>query len=155
MTSAVKVDGERLYKRAHRGEQIETPEREVTVHRAELLSSGDGRASFEVECSSGTYIRTLIETLPDAYCESLRRTAIGEHRVPIAGAAVEVSAADLISHLPGRALSKEEGARVANGGALEEAGHPDGELVRLVDAEGLVAVARSDGRSLKPEVVVA
>ncbi len=81
MTSAVKVGGERLYKKAHRGEIVQTPTRDVEIHRAELLESGDGRATFEVECSSGTYVRTLIETLGDAYCERLRRTAIGPFRV--------------------------------------------------------------------------
>ena len=82
MTSAVKVDGERLYKKAHRGESVETPSRRVVVHRAELLESDDERATFEIECSSGTYVRTLIETLDDAYCESLRRTAVGGLSVP-------------------------------------------------------------------------
>ena len=67
-TSAVKVDGERLYKKAHRGEIVETPTRRIMVHRAELLESDPERASFEIECSSGTYIRTLVETLEDAYC---------------------------------------------------------------------------------------
>ncbi len=81
MTSAVRVGGERLYKKAHRGEVVETPEREVEVYRAELLESNGERASYEIECSTGTYIRTLIETLEDAYCESLRRTAIGPFRV--------------------------------------------------------------------------
>jgi tRNA pseudouridine55 synthase len=78
MTSAVKVGGERLYRKAHRGEAVETPTRTVTVHRAELIDSDDERATFEIECSSGTYIRTLIETLEDAYCESLRRIAIDD-----------------------------------------------------------------------------
>ncbi|MDX6652456.1 MAG: tRNA pseudouridine55 synthase [Solirubrobacterales bacterium] len=81
MTSAVRVGGERLYRKAHRGEVVETPEREVDVHRAELLSADEERATFEIECSSGTYVRTLIETLGDAYCESLRRTAIGPFRI--------------------------------------------------------------------------
>src|SRR5262245_59417564 len=81
LTSAIKVEGERLYKKAHRGEEVETPTRRVTVHRADLIEGNGERATFEIECSSGTYIRTLIETLGDAYCESLRRTAIGPHRV--------------------------------------------------------------------------
>jgi tRNA pseudouridine55 synthase len=85
MTSAVRVGGERLYKKAHRGEVVETPLREVQVHRAELLSSGGGYAHYEVECSAGTYIRTLVETLEDAYCAELRRTAIGPFRVEDAG----------------------------------------------------------------------
>ncbi len=85
MTSAVRVGGERLYKKAHRGEVVETPERDVQVHRAQLLSSDGGLAQFEVECSAGTYVRTLIETLEDAYCSDLRRTAIGPFRVENAG----------------------------------------------------------------------
>jgi tRNA pseudouridine55 synthase len=92
--SAIKVHGERAYKRARRGEQFELPERTVTVHRFEQLwrktacpqtvSSTPGaehdqlqRAGFEVECSSGTYVRSLISDLGDAYCLELRRTAIG------------------------------------------------------------------------------
>jgi len=85
MTSAVRVGGERLYRKAHRGETVETPEREVEVYRAELLDSDPEGASYEVECSAGTYIRTLVETLDDAYCAELRRTAIGPFRVEDAG----------------------------------------------------------------------
>jgi len=85
MTSAVRVGGERLYKKAHRGEVVETPERDVQVHRAQLLSSDGEFAHFEVECSAGTYVRTLIETLGDAYCSDLRRTAIGPFRAESAG----------------------------------------------------------------------
>ena len=98
MTSAVRVGGERLYKKAHRGEVVETPERDVQVHRAELLSSDSERAHFEVECSAGTYIRTLVETLEDAYCEELRRTAIGPFRVENAGE--EIPAAEVAQLVP-------------------------------------------------------
>jgi tRNA pseudouridine55 synthase len=90
MTSAVRVGGERLYRKAHRGEVVETPERDVEVHRAELLSAADGLAHYEIECSAGTYVRTLVETLGDAYCAELRRTAIGPFRIEDAGARVEV-----------------------------------------------------------------
>jgi tRNA pseudouridine55 synthase len=85
MTSAVRVGGERLYKKAHRGEVVETPVRDVEVHRAELLSSDGERAHYEIECSAGTYVRTLVETLGDAYCEALRRTAVGPFQVEEAG----------------------------------------------------------------------
>jgi len=85
MTSAVRVGGERLYRKAHRGETVETPEREVDVYRAELLASDAENAEYEIECSAGTYVRTLIETLGDAYCAELRRTAIGPFRVEDAG----------------------------------------------------------------------
>jgi tRNA pseudouridine55 synthase len=85
MTSAVRVGGERLYKKAHRGEVVETPERDVQVHRAELLSSDHEYAHYEIECSAGTYVRTLVETLGDAYCSDLRRTAIGPFSIEQAG----------------------------------------------------------------------
>src|SRR6185436_10508093 len=82
MTSAVRVGGERLYRKAHRGERAERPARAVEVQRAELIGAGEGTATFEVVCSAGTYVRTLIETLEDAYCSALRRTAVGGLRLP-------------------------------------------------------------------------
>ncbi|MGE0505063.1 MAG: tRNA pseudouridine(55) synthase TruB [Solirubrobacterales bacterium] len=88
MTSAVRVGGERLYKKAHRGEVVETPVRDVEVYRAELLGADGGFAHYEIECSAGTYVRTLVETLGDAYCSALRRTAIGPFEVADAGAEV-------------------------------------------------------------------
>jgi len=91
MTSAVRVGGERLYRKAHRGETVETPERDVEVYRAELLSSADGLAHYEIECAAGTYVRTLIETLGDAYCADLRRTAVGPFAVEDAGEELDVS----------------------------------------------------------------
>jgi tRNA pseudouridine55 synthase len=92
MTSAVRVGGERLYKKAHRGETVPTPERDIEVYRADLLEQGDGTASFEIECSTGTYVRTLIETLDDAYCSELRRTAVGPFSVGDAGEQLSLEA---------------------------------------------------------------
>ena len=61
--SAVKVDGERLYERARRGDPVEGEARPVTVYRAERLSLDGERAEFEIECSAGTYIRQLVAAL--------------------------------------------------------------------------------------------
>ncbi len=90
MTSAVRVGGERLYRKAHRGETVTTPLRDVEIYRAELLEQASQSARYEIECSSGTYVRTLVETLEDAYCSQLRRTAIGPFRVEHAGEEVGV-----------------------------------------------------------------
>jgi tRNA pseudouridine55 synthase len=90
MTSAVRVGGERLYRKAHRGETVETPVRDVEVYRAELLGSDAESARYEIECAAGTYVRTLVETLGDAYCAELRRTAIGPFRVDGAGAEIPI-----------------------------------------------------------------
>jgi tRNA pseudouridine55 synthase len=152
MTSAVKVDGERLYHKAHRGESVETPTRRVTVHRAELLESDAERASFEIECSSGTYIRTLIETLEDAYCESLRRTAIGDLSVPADGPE-EIPIERLISFLPERELSEPEAEAVSHG--IRVPGEGGEGRWRLTHEGRLIAIARPDGENLQPEVVLA
>jgi tRNA U55 pseudouridine synthase TruB len=114
MTSAVKVGGERLYRKAHRGEEVETPIRPVTIYRAELIESDRDRATFEIECSSGTYIRTLIETLEDAYCESLRRLSIDDLHVPEQSPR-EIAAEELVSFLPERLLDDEEATAVSHG----------------------------------------
>ena len=90
MTSAVRVGGERLYRKARRGESVTTPPRDVDIHRAELLGREGELVRYEIECSSGTYVRTLVETLGDAYCAALRRTAIGPFRVEDAGSEVSV-----------------------------------------------------------------
>ena len=79
--SAVKIRGERAYTRARRGEVFEMPERIVTVYRFEQLWREPERAGFLIECSSGTYVRSLIRDLGDAYCLELQRTAIGPFEV--------------------------------------------------------------------------
>ena len=151
MTSAVKVDGERLYKKAHRGESVETPTRRVTVHRAELLDSDSERATFEIECSSGTYIRTLIETLGDAYCETLRRTKIGDLQVPDGGSE-EISIERLMAFMPEWDLTDDEAEAVSHGIAIT--GDGDEGRKRLTHDGHLIAVARPDGENLRPEVVL-
>ena len=153
MTSAVKVGGERLYRKARRGESIETPVRRVTVHRAELISREEQRATFEIECSSGTYVRTLIETLDDAYCESLRRTAIGPFAVP-ERETEEISVEELMSFLPERILDEAEADAVGHGRPVTEPFDVPPENVRLTHEGRLVAVARVDGENLRPEVVL-
>lgn len=82
--SAVRVGGERAYRRARRGETFEMPERIVSVHSfRELWRAPEEppRAGYAIECGSGTYVRSLIAALGDAYCLELRRTAIGPFEV--------------------------------------------------------------------------
>jgi len=153
MTSAVKVDGERLYRKAHRGEEVETPTRRVTIRRAELISSDRDRATFEIECSSGTYVRTLIETLGDAYCEALRRTRIGDLEVP-GESPHEIAIEALMSFLPERLLDDDEAVAVGHGRPVTEPFDIPPSHVRLTHAGRLVAVARVDGENLRPEVVL-
>jgi tRNA pseudouridine55 synthase len=152
MTAAVRVEGERLYRRAHRGEEVDTPVREVEVYRADLLSADAERASYEIECSAGTYVRTLIEALGDAYCESLRRTAVGPFRVE--GAGSELSASEALAFLPERPLSEAEASGVRHGRRLAAEREPEGAL-RLTFEGEVIAVGVRDGDLLRPEVVLA
>jgi tRNA pseudouridine55 synthase len=116
--SAVKIKGERAYRLARRGERPEMPERVVTVCSFRQLwrepAAGEGscaRAEFQIECSSGTYVRSLIADLHDAYCLELRRTAIGpfEARDAVAppargqasGELPVIALADALAMLPG------------------------------------------------------
>ncbi|MBN1319772.1 MAG: tRNA pseudouridine(55) synthase TruB [Thermoleophilia bacterium] len=84
LTSAVKVDGEPLYKRAHRGETAETPEREVTVYDLAMTTFDEEaqNATLVVRTGSGVYVRVLAEDIGKAigaggYASALRRTRIG------------------------------------------------------------------------------
>jgi tRNA pseudouridine55 synthase len=95
--SAVKVGGERAYKRARRGEEVEMPPRIVTVYRFDQLSREGDLAEYEIECSSGTYVRSLIADLGDAYCEELRRTAIGPFTAEEATRAQPIALADALA----------------------------------------------------------
>ena len=146
--SAVKVGGRRAYALARAGEAVELHERDVTVHRFELLDRREDRASLLVECSAGTYVRSLVADLGDAYCLALRRTAIGPFDVAGAGRFFPLD--DALAFLPAVELEPDDARRAAHGSAVP--GTASG-TVRLRDADGLVALAepRPDG-TLKPVV---
>jgi tRNA pseudouridine55 synthase len=148
--SAVKVGGERAYVRARRGEAVETEARPVTVHRSELLWHEGDRAAFEIECSSGTYVRTLIADLGDAYCDELERTAIGPFRLEDAGG--ELALAEALAFLPERPLSDQEAIAVSHGRRVPARGGEAGDL-RLTADDRLVAIAERRGDELQPVVV--
>lgn len=86
MYSAVKVDGERLYKKARRGETVDRPPRQVRVDAFELEEWSPPDLSFHVECSKGTYIRSIARDLGEqlgvgGHLIDLRRVAIGPYGV--------------------------------------------------------------------------
>ncbi|MFO7976849.1 MAG: tRNA pseudouridine(55) synthase TruB [Candidatus Hydrogenedentota bacterium] len=86
MVSAVKIGGERLYKRARRGEELERPPRRVHIHEFSLLSFNGRQATFRLRCSSGTYARVLCFDVGERLgcggtLAALRRTAVGKHSV--------------------------------------------------------------------------
>ncbi len=86
MYSAVKVGGERLYKKARRGESVERSPNTVTIHSFEILCVAGAEVHFRVRCSKGTYIRVLAHDVGQhlrvgAHLTRLRRTSIGSYQV--------------------------------------------------------------------------
>jgi tRNA pseudouridine55 synthase len=152
--SAVKVGGRRAYELARAGERVEPEARQVTVYRAELLWKEGDRAAFEIECSAGTYVRTLIADLGDAYCEELERTAVGPFRLENADDERMVPLGEALSFLPERVLGEGEAAAVRHGRRVA-ARADTAEHVRLVHAGELVAIAEPRGDELQPVVVFA
>ena len=150
--SAVKVGGERLYRRARRGVPVEGEPRPVTVHRSELLWHDGDRAGFEVECSSGTYVRQLVADLGDAYCEELERTAIGSFRLEDADPERVVPLGEALSFLPATDVDARGAEQVRHGVAVS--GGNGGDAVRLLHDGRLLAIARSEDGLLKPYLVL-
>ena len=152
--SAVRVDGERAYRRARRGEEVELPEREVTVYAFDELARERDRRTFAIRCSAGTYVRSLIADLGDAYCEQLRRTAIGPFEVADADPERIMPLNEALAFLPEVRLSGNDARRARHGVAVP--GTAEGPA-RLVDEQGLIALAEprdapQGGSLLKPIV---
>ena len=152
--SAVKVGGQRAYRLARRGEAVEVPERTVTVHAFEERWRDGDRVGLHVECSSGTYVRSLVAALGDAYCEELRRTAIGPFRVEDADPTAAVPLGDALARvLPVVRLDGDDARRASHGVAVD--GEAQGTVV-LADDDGPIAIAEGragpDRAQLKPIV---
>jgi tRNA pseudouridine55 synthase len=157
--SAVKVGGRRAYDLARAGEKPELKARPITVHRAELLWHEGDRAAFEIECSSGTYVRSLVTDLGDAYCEELERTAIGPFRLEDTPPPEDVAAAlvplrEALGFMPERVLSAEEAAAVRHGRRVSAAGI-DREHARLTHEGNVLAIGQLRDGELQPVVVFA
>jgi len=163
--SALRWKGRRAYELARRGERMDLPERKVTVHDLKILLVDLPDVTMEIECSGGTYIRSLAVDLgkhlgPGACLTSLRRLASGPFNVAHGVASSEISRhmlsdrvismkdalADMAKVETGRSLA----AKIRHGyqpswgelgGGVEVNGHRS-ERVRLVNGEELVAVAQ-------------
>jgi tRNA pseudouridine55 synthase len=170
MASALKQGGARLYDLHRRGISVEREARPVTVHSLELLALDPAgqTARFEISCSSGTYIRTLINDLATslgsgAYLTALRRTSVGHLTVDNASPSQDLLPETLhnriippsyvISHLPEVSVSEETGRDlVCHGGRIERA-RADGSY-RVVCGGELLAVYRDDQDAGRAEVVL-
>ena len=130
MVSAIQIDGRRLHELAREGIEVDRPARPVTVHRFEVGQPREaGCIPVEVECSSGTYVRSLAADLGTAlgggaHLRDLRRTAIGSftlgEAVPLAGLSPDrlLSPAAALRDLPGVTVDERTAADVGHGKVL-------------------------------------
>jgi tRNA pseudouridine55 synthase len=176
MYSALKHNGQRLYRLARKGIEVERPPRRIVLHRMELLGSDGRQLQFEVECSKGTYVRTLAEDFARAcgtvgHVASLRRLSLGPFASPamhtlasLEQAATHPAALDALllpvdAALPGMplvSLGATEQACVLQGQPVFVAG-PGSARVRIYGQGGLfLGTGRmtAEGHCLEPERIM-
>jgi tRNA pseudouridine55 synthase len=110
MYSAVKVDGQPLYKAARAGREVERAERTVVIRRLDLIRMEGNDVTFEVTCSKGTYVRTLCEDIGErlgvgAHLNHLVRTRSGPFRIEDSMTVPEVEAAAREGRIRDRVLA--------------------------------------------------
>ena len=169
MVSAVKVGGERLYRKALRGESVERKARPVTIHEFELLSltTDPPEAVFDVLCSGGTYVRTLVHDLGaelgcGAHLRGLRRTFNGgfSDSEAVSLDAVEDShllpILDAVRELPRFEIDDEAARLVSHGRRLKVPSNEfsQGAAVAVIHGGALVAVYVRKEDELVPDRVV-
>ncbi|MBL8047702.1 MAG: tRNA pseudouridine(55) synthase TruB [Chthonomonas sp.] len=147
MFSAVKRQGKPLYFYARQGQEIEREPRPVTIHKFDLVEVQEGKAHLYIECSGGTYVRTLAHDLGQlvgcgAYLTGLTRTVVGNFTLEEAAPLEEVRDEEVIpirealSNVPEFMLNLGQEKLVLNGGEVRAARPIDGDLVQLVNTAG-------------------
>jgi len=164
--SAVKIAGERAYRRARRGELVEPAPRRVEIGELDLVEFTGTDVRFRATVGGGTYLRSLARDVGaalgcGAHLVTLRRTAVGPLRLIEAVAPEAVTAADLrdpailVAHLPRREVSVTERDAVVHGRPIKRDPVPDTrDPVALFAGADLLAVGEVEGEVLKPRVVV-
>jgi tRNA pseudouridine55 synthase len=172
--SAIKVNGERAYKRVREGETVELAARRITVHALDVLTirrdAGHLDVDIDVICSSGTYIRAIARDLGAAlgvggHLTALRRTAVGGFTLAEAATleALEERAPDVVTlglaaaarrAFPGRDATAEEAAVLSHGGPLAAVGIA-GPYAVYGPAGDLLAVVSERGGRARAEIVLA
>jgi tRNA pseudouridine55 synthase len=168
--SAIKKDGQPLYKLARRGETIDVPVRAVTIYELSLLSVTLPIIELEMTCSSGTYVRSLAHDLGEAlgcggHVTALRRTAVGDFKVqnavPLATLTPDnvsdylLPTETAVAHLPALHLNSDEIEDIQHGRPIaRQATHPAAELVQIVAADGRFwGVAVAQGYTWRPHKI--
>ena len=165
--SAVKVRGERAYRRARRGEAVALEPRAVEISELEIVEAAVPDLRFRATVSAGTYLRSLARDIGTAlgcgaHLAALRRTAVGPLRLEDAVAPEAITpgtlrdAAVLVAHMPRRQVDKKERDAVLHGRPIPAAPIADSrQPIALFAGDELLAVAEQAGELLKPRTVVA
>jgi len=169
MFSAVKVDGERLYRAARRGETRDRPNRMVTIFRIDLLDRRLESLDLRIHCSSGTYIRTLAHDIGEilgcgAYLEKLRRTKSGEFDLSQAVRVEELGDSwdralipidELLTHLPSMEIDADSVEAILHGNPLQgQDSASKSAYYRMMRGGVLLAVGKLEGALIQPKVVL-
>ncbi len=163
MVSAIKVDGKRLHELAREGKEIAREARPVTVGRFEVTATDDPLLySVSIDCSSGTYIRSLAADLGTAlgggaHLASLRRTAVGPFTLDDCSSVEEPTLHPVIDLLRGMAVIDVDDVvadQVRNGRSMGPAPGSGRLVVRGPEAE-LLAVYEAREGELRPVKVLA
>ena len=163
--SAVKVAGERAYRRARRGEPVALPARPVLVSALELVRFAPPDVAFRATVSGGTYLRGLARDVGEelgcgAHLATLVRTRVGPFRLEDGVMPERLTAGDLrdpatlVAELPRRDLDETARVAVTHGRPVSAGKGEEGSVALFADGH-LVAVAEREGDLLKPRVVVA
>lgn len=166
MYSAVKKDGQPLYKYARKGQDVEREPRAVHVYSLEILGAFGDTVTLKCVCSGGTYVRSLAHDLGrlvgcGGHVTVLSRRAVGrfhlDDAVTIEKSSTEglISLSQALDPMPVMRLKHGQVLVVQHGNALRVDSTPNGPLVALADEEGNVfSVARVGQNELHPECVL-
>lgn len=166
MYSAVKKKGQPLYKYARAGIEVEREPRTVFIHRYELLEMEGNEGEFLIECSGGTYVRTLAHDLGEvlgcgAHLVGLTRTQVGIFHLEDAVEPADATPMNLIPlkdalyPMPMMQLNENQEALVRHGNSIGAGRRWDARMVGLLDIHGrLISVAKVQGPLLQPACVL-
>jgi len=169
--SAVKVDGERLYKKARRGDEVEAPTRKVNIYNIEFLGFKSPEIRLSVECGGGTYIRSLARDIGEklgcgAHLRKLTRTGIGPYTLDLAcrPEAVKglngnvncyISFDEMLPDFVSIDLDTKSAGEITYGRILKISDTLKTGKIKLYHKSKLIAVANAEKGLVKPEKVFA